>query len=224
MRTRSAPTAAARQRSGHDAEPHAAALSDDADTAAARWPMVRGPFGAYAEAMHRQPLEGLPMNATRTSTAVSSSRLRWAVLTAASSLVLLAACGKQDDRTVGQKVDAAVNSAEQKTDEAAEKLRQETADLKERSGEALDKAADKTTSAANQVVEKVEDAAITTSVNAELAKDSTLSALSINVDTAAGAVTLRGTAPSAVARERASTLAKDVKGVHSVDNQLLVKG
>jgi osmotically-inducible protein OsmY len=48
--------------------------------------------------------------------------------------------------------------------------------------------------------------------------------LSINVDTAVGAVTLRGTAPSAVARERASTLAMGVKGVHRVDNQLLVKG
>lgn len=168
------------------------------------------------------------MNATRTSTAASttasSSRLRWAVLTAASSLVLLAACGKQDDRTVGQKVDATVNAVEQKTDDAAEKLRQESADLKARSGEALDKAADKTTSAANQVVATVEDAAITTSVNAELAKDPTLSALSINVDTAAGAVTLRGTAPSTVARERATALAMAVKGVRSVDNQLLIKG
>ena len=92
------------------------------------------------------------------------------MLTAASSLVLLAACGKQDDRTVGQKVDATVNTVEQKTDDAAEKLRQESADLKARSGEALDKAADKTTGAANQVVATVEDAAITTSVNAELAK------------------------------------------------------
>lgn len=163
------------------------------------------------------------MNATRTSTAASSARLRWAVLAAASSLVLLAACGKQDDRTVGQKVDAAVNSAEQKTDAAAEKLRQESADLKARSGEALDKA-DKTTSAANQVVATVEDAAITTAVNAELTKDPTLSALSINVDTAAGAVTLRGTAPSTVARERATALAMAVKGVRSVDNQLLIKG
>ncbi|WP_310461435.1 BON domain-containing protein [Sphaerotilus sp.] len=162
------------------------------------------------------------MASTRT-TASSAARLRWTVLTAA-SLALLAACGKPDDRTVGQKVDAAVNSAEQKTDAAAEKMRKESAELKARTETALDKAADKTTSAANKVVEKVEDAAITTAVNAELAKDPTLSALSINVDTAVGAVTLRGTAPSAVARERASTLAMGVKGVHRVDNQLLVKG
>lgn len=164
------------------------------------------------------------MNATRTAQATASSRLRWSVLVTVSSLALLAACGKQDDRTVGQKVDAAVDSAEQKTDAAAEKLRQESAELKARTSEALDKAADKTTSAADQVAEKVEDAAITTAVNAELAKDPTLSALSINVDTAVGAVTLRGTAPTMVARERATALAKAVKGVRSVDNQLLVKG
>jgi hyperosmotically inducible periplasmic protein len=174
--------------------------------------------------MHCQRLKGLFMAFTRTTTSpTSAARLRWTVL-AAASLALLAACGKQDDRTVGQKVDAAVNSAEQKTDAAAEKMRQESAELKARTEGALDKAADKTTSAANKVAEKFDDAAITTAVNAELAKDPTLSALSINVDTAVGAVTLRGTAPSAVARERASTLAMGVKGVHRVDNQLLVKG
>ena len=157
------------------------------------------------------------------STRTAASRLRWTVL-AAASLALLAACGKSDYRTVGQKVDAAVNSAEQKTDAAAEKMRQESAELKARTGEALDKAADKTAGAASRVAEKFDDAAITTAVNAELAKDPALSALSINVDTAVGAVTLRGTAPSAVARERASTLAMGVKGVQRVDNQLLVKG
>jgi osmotically-inducible protein OsmY len=160
------------------------------------------------------------MPSTRT---VAISRLRWTVL-AAASLVLLAACGKQDDRTVGQKVDAAVNSAEQKTDAAGEKLRQESAELKARTEAALDKAADKTAGAASRVAEKFDDATITTAVNAELAKDPTLSALSINVDTAAGAVTLRGTAPSEVARERATALAMGVKGVHRVDNQLRVKG
>jgi hyperosmotically inducible periplasmic protein len=128
-----------------------------------------------------------------TSMHPEASRLRRTVLVAA-SLVLLAACGKPDDRTVGQKVDAAVDTAEQKTAVAA-----------------------------SRVAEKLDDAAITTALNAELAKDPTLSALSINVDTAVGVVTLRGTAPSAVARERASTLAMGIKGVHRVDNQLVVK-
>ncbi|MEO7150897.1 MAG: BON domain-containing protein [Burkholderiaceae bacterium] len=69
---------------------------------------------------------------------------------------------------------------------------------------------------------KVADAVITTSVNAELVKDKALSALKIDVDTSAGRVALKGTAPSAQARDRATQLASAVKGVVSVDNQLRV--
>jgi osmotically-inducible protein OsmY len=78
-------------------------------------------------------------------------------------------------------------------------------------------------SATDKAGDKVADAVITTSVNAELAKDSSLSALKINVDTANGRVALRGTAPSEAARERATQLASNVKGVVSVDNQLSVE-
>ena len=66
------------------------------------------------------------------------------------------------------------------------------------------------------------DAAITASVNADLAKDPDLSALKINVDTANGHVTLRGSAPSDDAKQRATKLASNVKGVTSVDNELAV--
>ena len=70
---------------------------------------------------------------------------------------------------------------------------------------------------------KVADAVITTSVNAELVKDKALSALKIDVDTSAGRVALKGTAPNAQAKERATQLASAVKGVVSVDNQLRVQ-
>ena len=60
-------------------------------------------------------------------------------------------------------------------------------------------------------------------MNAELAKDQTLSALRINVDTTSGHVVLRGTAPSTTARDHATTLAASVKGVNSVDNKLEVR-
>jgi osmotically-inducible protein OsmY len=76
--------------------------------------------------------------------------------------------------------------------------------------------------AADAIGDKVSDAVITTSVNGELAKDSKLSALRINVDTSAGNVTLHGSAPDEASRERASQLAANVKGVHKVDNQLQV--
>ena len=77
--------------------------------------------------------------------------------------------------------------------------------------------------AGKNVGDKVADAVITTSVKAELAKDSTLSAMKINVDTANGKVALQGTAPSSDARRHATTLAQGVKGVTSVDNQLSVE-
>lgn len=76
--------------------------------------------------------------------------------------------------------------------------------------------------AADAASNKVSDALITTSVNAELAKDATLSALRINVDTESGRVALHGTAPDAAAKERATQLASGVKGVVSVDNQLTI--
>ncbi len=76
---------------------------------------------------------------------------------------------------------------------------------------------------ANTAATKIDNAAITAAVNVDLAKDPDLSALKINVDTTqAGAVSLRGTAPTAMAKEKATTIAKAVSGVTSVDNQLTV--
>ena len=70
--------------------------------------------------------------------------------------------------------------------------------------------------------EAIDDVTIGTKLKAALAADPELSALKINVDTDNGRVALRGTAPSEAARERATQLASNVKGVVSVDNQLSV--
>jgi len=77
-------------------------------------------------------------------------------------------------------------------------------------------------SGAQRMGDKMDDAAITASVKTEIAKDSDLSALRINVDTDNGRVALKGTAPSTAAKAHASTLAQGVKGVTGVDNQLTV--
>src|SRR5690606_16860370 len=89
-------------------------------------------------------------------------------------------------------------------------------------GVAMDNAADATRNAVDAAGDKVADASITTMVNAELAKDTQLSALKIDVDTVDGNVALKGEAPTATAKERATTLAQGVKGVKSVENQLQV--
>ena len=142
---------------------------------------------------------------------VSQSPFLSATLAVAAALTL-AACDKaQDNRTAGQNVDPPVAKVEKQSEQAATEVKKEFDSAKSAVGQAVDATAN-----------KVKDAAITTNVNAQLAKDGALSALKINVDTNAGQVSLRGTAPSTTAREQATLLAQRVEGVVSVDNQLQV--
>lgn len=122
-------------------------------------------------------------------------------LAAALAALGLSACNRADERTAGERVDSAVA----KTEQGAAEVRQEAKE------------------ATSSVKSAVSDASITASVNAELARDSELSSLRIDVDTSSGKVALKGTAPSAEARERATRLARGVDGVTDVDNQLEVK-
>lgn len=133
-----------------------------------------------------------------------------ASLIAAGSLV---ACNRADEpRTAGQAVDQAIAKTE-------DKARELSADARA----AADRAAAATADASAKASNSVRDAAITVEVKALLAKDPNLSALGIDVDTAGGRVALRGTAPSATAKDRATELARSVSGVTAVDNELAVK-
>ena len=148
---------------------------------------------------------------------------RWrpiAGLTAALAVAALAACNRpaDDNRSAGQRVDPTVTKTERPTAEAD----RPAAEAKEDAKSAATNAGQATKRAANEVSDKVKDAAITTAVNAKLAQDKGLSALKIDVDTVDGRVSLRGTAPDAAARDRATTLASAVDGVVSVYNQLVV--
>lgn len=135
------------------------------------------------------------------------------------SLALLGACDRPasdnragDDRTAGQRVDEALARTERKADEVMADARQAGRDARQAAGDA-----------AESVANKSRDAAITTEVKAKLARDERLSALAINVDTAGGRVVLRGSAPDADARSRATQIARGVDGVVSVDNELSVQ-
>ena len=148
---------------------------------------------------------------------------RIASILAVSALALgLAACGKTEERTVGQRLDSAVERTEQAAADARVKAESamQSAETKMEQGAANAEATAK--DAANTAKGAIDDATITAQVNAGLAKDPDLSALKINVDTVNGKVTLNGPAPSAVARDRAETIAKSVTGVTSVNNQLVV--
>lgn len=69
----------------------------------------------------------------------------------------------------------------------------------------------------------VKDSVITTKIKAELAAEKMSSLVNISVYTDhKGAVTLGGTAASKAAVDKAVSIAKGVKGVMSVDNQIKV--
>ena len=91
-------------------------------------------------------------------------------------------------------------------------------------GFAADKAEPgKTEKAVEKVKENVGDAAITAKIKTEFAKDKAVSALKINVDTDnKGVVTLKGTAKSKDEAAKAESIAKGIKGVTSVKNEIKV--
>lgn len=141
------------------------------------------------------------------------------------TLVALSACGKKDDgQTAGQKLDAAVASTEKAAAEAKAKAEASMA----KAGDAMKDATQKAEASGAKTVQslagKADDAAITASLATEFAKDADLSAIRIDIDTKDGNVTLDGPAPTAAARDKATTLAKSIKGVTSVSNKLIVKG
>lgn len=136
----------------------------------------------------------------------------------------LAACNQREEPTVGQKLDSAV----QQTEQAAAKAKAKAESTLKSAETGVEEGAAKVQSGAqemgNATMGAVDDATITAQVSAGLANDPDLSAFKIDVDTRAGAVTLTGPAPNASARERAETIAKGVKGVTSVTNNLKVAG
>lgn len=148
------------------------------------------------------------------------SHTRYTALAAATlATVLLVACGEREDATVGQRVDSTVESSQS----AGAELRADAREAGQEMKAAGNEAADKMAAAGDKVAAGAADVAITAKVNAALAGDTQLSALRINVDTNNGLVELKGTAPDAAARDRATMLASAVDGVLKVENRLTIE-
>lgn len=147
---------------------------------------------------------------------------RLLTLTAAVAAALaMAACNKPPETRAN--ADGVVAQTESKARELGNDAAKGMEQAKDATREAAQDMAQAGKNAGEQISDKVSDAVITTTVKAELVKDPDLSALKINVDTAAGRVVLQGSAPSSQARDHAAMLARAVKGVVSVDNQLKVE-
>lgn len=76
---------------------------------------------------------------------------------------------------------------------------------------------------ASAAPDRNDDASITREVNAAIGRDRELRRLKIDVDTENGIVTLSGPAPTASAKAHADEVARTVKGVVSVNNQLTLQ-
>jgi hyperosmotically inducible periplasmic protein len=115
-------------------------------------------------------------------------------MAAAAALLLLSGCDRQDNRTVGQKVD-----------QSAAKI------------------ADKTSEAATNVALAADDTAITAKVKTALMAEPGLKSLDINVETKDAMVTLSGNVGSSDLRERAKQIATTTSGVRGVIDNLTLK-
>ena len=152
---------------------------------------------------------------TRVATRVATravTRLPAALLALLASTVMLSACGRDDNRSAGQKVDSAVATSERKASEVAAQTREAARDAKQA-----------VITGADAMGNTAKDMAITAEVKSRLARDTQLSALAINVDTSSGKVVLRGNAPDTGSRGRATELARAVDGVVDVNNELTVQ-
>lgn len=146
-------------------------------------------------------------------TPLQARRPLLALACSAAVLLALAACNKADDgKTVGQSIDSGIAKTEQAAKDAGNTMKEASKDAQATGSQA-----------STTLGEKIDDLTITATVSTGLAKDPDLSAIKINVDTKDGVVTLNGPAPSAAAKDKATDIAKQVKGVTSVNNQLVVK-
>lgn len=140
---------------------------------------------------------------------------------AAALLVLvLGGCGDRDDgRTVGQRIDALLNRSAQAGREVKEGAQQAAGDTRS----AVMGAASGAKSGASSLGQKIDDAQITAKVKTGLSADKDIAAGQVDVETAAGVVTLSGSVASDAARQRATQIARNVLDVKDVRNQLTVQ-
>lgn len=73
------------------------------------------------------------------------------------------------------------------------------------------------------VGQKIDDTALLAKIKADLLATRSVDGLDINVDVKEGRVTLSGTAKTEAERTKAESIARDTKGVMSVENRIVLK-
>jgi osmotically-inducible protein OsmY len=90
-------------------------------------------------------------------------------------------------------------------------------------GDKTEDAAQATAEAGKELAKATDDATMTSAVKMKFARDKTVDAFDINVDTKNGNVTLTGTVNTKAEADRAIELARSVEGVKSVKSNLTLK-
>jgi hyperosmotically inducible periplasmic protein len=136
----------------------------------------------------------------------------------------LAACGDNvDERTAGERVDDTVARAKGAAAEVKQEAREATASTRvtpQDSAAVAGSARPDTATMGAAPDARAADAQITARVNQALADQKDLRAVRIDVDTRDGVVTLSGAVQSAATKARVTEVAKGVKDVKSVNDQL----
>jgi osmotically-inducible protein OsmY len=153
------------------------------------------------------------------------------VLRVEDRLALSAAKNKTDEtvgtagRTATAKADTdrAMRDAKAQASETARDTKEATKNAGSAVKRSTKRIAESTKGATGTAGEAVTDSWITTKVKASSVGEDALKDSDINVDTNDHIVTLKGTVASAAARSRAVTLAKHVKGVTKVNDELEIK-
>ena len=129
------------------------------------------------------------------------------------AVLALGACAQNNDgKTVGQKVDSALEHIKKATAETKVGTESAVVNGPATMKDATQKAASAGKYIANRVEEKFADLDIKTAVHLKLVKNIDLSALKVNADTRNGAVLVRNTSPTLPTKEQASDITKVVQG------------
>lgn len=93
----------------------------------------------------------------------------------------------------------------------------------EQAGEKMEQARERLNEKAEQAGDYMDDAAITARIKADILNEALLKASQISVSTTNGIVKLSGSVDSQYAKDKSVEIARNVKGVSSVENELAVK-
>ncbi|WAK03585.1 BON domain-containing protein [Methylobacter sp. YRD-M1] len=122
----------------------------------------------------------------------------------------------------GCKQEGPAEEAGKKVDEATERTQERLEEGTEQRQESMEKRDEAMGQKSGSVEEYLDDSAITAKIKAEMVADPLLSATKIDVVTDKGVVKLSGVLNSQQSADRALEIARGIKGVKSVESNLVV--